>query len=127
MPFSRAPWDDSARYHESAATPCCSCGTTGAIRCDEMKKRKRVPSRAGVGTRGKTIPAQEDATGADTADKYKDLRLPHERDENVGSSAHRRQPQIEQAQKDLAEGEVDTDRYGEASINFERQERKGGR
>ena len=50
-----------------------------------------------------------------------DLPLPHERDETTRRKAHPADPAVEQAQRDLAAGQQDTDRRGDAAEVFDRR------
>jgi hypothetical protein len=71
---------------------------------------------------GRTTPQANEATGTDRGEtSYARLRLPHERDEDRTSMAAGPQPVIERAARDLAEGQRDTDCYGQARLNFQRR------
>ena len=49
------------------------------------------------------------------------LALPHERDESPGTPRSKPDPQIVQAQRDLASGKRDTDLHGDAVTIFEKK------
>ena len=48
------------------------------------------------------------------------MPAPHERDESVDSAAPQSGPKLEQAERDLREGRVDTDDYARTREAFER-------
>lgn len=80
-----------------------------------------------------TTPERQDARGELPAQDgkretpYRDMKLPHERDESaVGEAAagkdaaHTRRP-VEQAQRDLAQGRQDTDCYDAVAPRYDEQ------
>ena len=90
-----------------------------------MKRQRRMPLRRYV---TRTIVERDDATGvaADAArvphQRYGNLKMPHERDERT----HPASPPSEvgtQAANDLAEGKRETDLYGKAGTDFDRNTR----
>ncbi len=49
------------------------------------------------------------------------LELPHERDQNLNATADEPDPVIEQAARDLADGQVDTDLRGTPGLDADRR------
>ena len=89
-------------------------------------RRRPAPLPLPMQRAGRTVPVKHEATGMQRdspGERYADMRLPHERDEDV----HQPSPptlRVKQAAQDLAEGRTDTDRYNEARENFEEKNHK---
>ncbi len=60
---------------------------------------------------------------ADDPGSVSDLALPHERDAATGHVAEAPDPAMEQAKKDIDQGQVDTDMWGTAGLDHERRKR----
>jgi hypothetical protein len=58
---------------------------------------------------------------------YNDLRLPHERDENVDPPDPSARKSIERAARDIREGKIDTDSYRVADDAFRRRNWRNGK
>lgn len=83
-------------------------------------KARKAPANVGKPPIAPAVP--EPGTGGD-------LALPHERDESIEGTAARPDPVIEQAARDLAAGQVDTDLRSPAGLDAERRDellRRGG-
>jgi len=63
------------------------------------------------------------APGAVVKRRFDALELPHERDEGLKSTASEPDPVIEQAGRDLASGQVDTDLRATPGLDAQRRER----
>jgi hypothetical protein len=99
---------------------------------------KRRRSRPPIHTRQRldtqTLPQQDEATGSvpnraaapqePAQPPYAETKLPHERDETPPPASSVTRDAVEQARRDLAEGQTDTDNYGRAGAQFDRN---GGR
>lgn len=63
------------------------------------------------------------APGQAAGEDGKGLPLPHERDESAGDSGMKPRPVMEQARRDLASGQVDTDLRGTPGLDAAARER----
>ncbi|NIM41114.1 MAG: hypothetical protein GTN84_08415 [Hydrogenophaga sp.] len=63
------------------------------------------------------------APGAFVKRRFDALELPHERDEGLETTASEPDPVIEQAGRDLASGQVDTDLRATPGLDAQRRER----
>lgn len=97
-----------------------------------MKPPKRNQARPGELVRGSTARRRSINTGlpphAPGAAGRRDedepaLELPHERDQGLRAAGDRIDPRIEQARRDLAAGQVDTDLRAMPGLDAERRRR----
>jgi hypothetical protein len=102
--------------------------TTGSRRTTRTPAAKTSRSTRTKGA----LPEQNVATEAMNDDRsksppYRELRLPHERDEVSRPQDQSPRKAIERAARDIREGKIDTDCYGAANNAFNRrQPRRGG-
>ena len=80
--------------------------------------RTSSPPVSRPNTVGKPAPRRK---RVETEPKTPDLPLPHERDETTRRKAHPAEPVIDQARRDLEEGQQDTDLRGSAAEIFDRR------
>lgn len=66
------------------------------------------------------------APGQVAGEDGKGLPLPHERDESIGDSGTKPRPVMEQARRDLASGQVDTDLRGTPGLDAAGREQAVG-
>ena len=82
-----------------------------------------APSPAANPFRGRVIVSKTPvAPGSVPAPQDKELLLPHERDESNHNVAHKPDPRIEQAKRDLDAGLVDTDMRATPGLDAKRRE-----
>jgi hypothetical protein len=67
---------------------------------------------------GKSAPRRQRSA---SEPKPPDLPLPHERDETTRRKAHPAEPVIDQARRDIEDGQQDTDQRGRAAELFDRR------
>lgn len=87
--------------------------------------RRRRPKDAQSDSGSSRLKQQSVRLGAESPSEPGDMAMPHERDESADAGQAGTRPRIQQAEKDLEQGQQDTDRRGEAVDQFNRQTGRG--